>query len=163
LQNFALVSGIEAPPSTRLFNLWIEQKIGGDVNLRLGQFSAAQEFLVGQTAALFVNATFGWPMLPAQDLPSGGPFYPEATPGVRVTWTPTVSSRCVRRFSTVTRLVRDLAIHRSKLDQSDPRPARSWSHRLRGAAGGSTNFLLTQTQAPKASPSASDAVCAKST
>jgi porin len=89
LQNFALVSGIEAPPSTRLFNLWIEQKIGVDVNLRLGQFSAAQEFLVSQTAALFVNATFGWPMLPAQDLPSGGPSYPEATPGVRVTWTPT--------------------------------------------------------------------------
>jgi porin len=89
LQNFALVSGIEAPPSTRLFNLWIEQKIGSDVNLRLGQFSAAQEFLVSQTAALFVNATFGWPMLPAQDLPSGGPSYPEATPGVRVTFTPT--------------------------------------------------------------------------
>ena len=89
LQNFALVSGIEAPPSTRLFNLWIEQKIGGNVNLRLGQFSAAQEFLVSQTAALFVNATFGWPMLPAQNLPSGGPSYPEATPGVRVTLTPT--------------------------------------------------------------------------
>jgi porin len=83
------VSGIEAPPSTRLFNLWVEQKIGGDVNLRLGQFSAAQEFLVSQTAAFFVNATFGWPMLPAQDLPSGGPSYPEATPGVRMTLTPT--------------------------------------------------------------------------
>src|SRR5262245_6488598 len=89
LQNFALVSGIEAPPSTRLFNLWMEQKIGSDVNVRLGQFSAAQEFLVSQTAALFVNATFGWPVLPAQDLPSGGPSYPEATPGVRVTFTPT--------------------------------------------------------------------------
>ena len=89
LQNFALVSGIEAPPSTRLFNLWIEQKIGSTVNLRLGQFSAAQEFLVSQTAALFVNATFGWPMLPAQNLPSGGPSYPEATPGLRVTLTPT--------------------------------------------------------------------------
>jgi porin len=67
----------------------MEQKIGSDVNLRLGQFSAAQEFLVSQTAALFVNATFGWPMLPALDLPSGGPSYPEATPGVRVTFTPT--------------------------------------------------------------------------
>src|SRR5262249_60330752 len=89
LQNFALVSGIEAPPSTRLFNLWIEQKIGGDVNLRLGQFSAAQEFLVSQTATLFVNATFGWPMLPAQDLPSAGPSYPEASPGVRWTLHPT--------------------------------------------------------------------------
>ncbi len=89
LQNLALVSGIEAPPSTRLFNLWIEQKIGSETNLRLGQFSAAQEFLVSQNAALFVNSTFGWPLLPAQDLPSGGPAYPEATPGARLTWTPT--------------------------------------------------------------------------
>lgn len=88
LQNLALVSGIEAPPSTRLFNLWIEQKIGSETNLRLGQFSAAQEFLVSQNAALFLNSTFGWPLLPAQDLPSGGPAYPEATPGARLTWTP---------------------------------------------------------------------------
>jgi porin len=88
LQNLAVVSGVEAPPSTRLFNLWIEQKLGSDVNLRVGQFTAAQEFLVSQTAALFVNSTFGWPVLPAQDLPSGGPAYPEATPGVRLAWTP---------------------------------------------------------------------------
>jgi len=89
LQNLALVSGIEAPPSLRLFNLWIEQKLSSETNLRFGQFSAAQEFLVSQTAALFVNSTFGWPMLPAQDLPSGGPAYPEATPGARLTWSPT--------------------------------------------------------------------------
>ena len=44
LKNLALVSGIEAPPSTRLFNLWIEQKIGSETNVRLGQFTAAQEF-----------------------------------------------------------------------------------------------------------------------
>src|SRR5215468_1239593 len=89
LENLAVVSGIEAPPSTRLFNLWLEQKIGNAMNVRLGQFSAAQEFLVSQNAALFVNSTFGWPLLPAQDLPSGGPAYPEATPAVRLTWTPT--------------------------------------------------------------------------
>src|SRR5215470_7071929 len=63
--------------------------IGDEINIRLGQFSAAQEFLVSQNASLFVNSTFGWPVLPAQDLPSGGPAYPEATPAVRLTWTPT--------------------------------------------------------------------------
>jgi porin len=89
LQNLAPVSGIEAPPSTRLFNLWIEQKVGSQASLRVGQFSAAQEFLVSQNAALFLNSTFGWPLLPAQDLPSGGPAYPEATPGLRLAWTPT--------------------------------------------------------------------------
>jgi porin len=86
--NLMTVSGIEAPNSTRLFNLWVEQKLGSDWNLRVGQFTAAQEFLVSQNAALFVNSTFGWPVLTAQDLPSGGPAYPEATPGVRLAFKP---------------------------------------------------------------------------
>jgi len=89
LDNLMTVSGIEAAPSLRLFNLWIEQKFGSLANLRVGQFSAAQEFLVSQNAALFVNSTFGWPVLTAQDLPSGGPAYPEATPAIRLTLTPT--------------------------------------------------------------------------
>ncbi len=89
LNNLMTVSGIEAPPSTRLFNLWLAEDISKQVNLRVGQFSAAQEFLVSQNANLFVNSTFGWPVLNAQDLPSGGPAYPEATPGARVQYSPT--------------------------------------------------------------------------
>jgi len=88
LDNLLLVSGIEAQTSSRLFNLWIEQKLGSVVNLRVGQFSAGQEFMVSDNADLFVNASFGWPALTAQDLPSGGPTYPEATPGVRLKITP---------------------------------------------------------------------------
>jgi porin len=88
LDNLATVSGIEAPPSTRLFNLWIEQQLGSQASVRVGQFTAAQEFLTSQTAGLFVNSTFGWPVLAAQDLPSGGPSYPEATPGVRLAFAP---------------------------------------------------------------------------
>ncbi len=84
LDNLMLVSGVEAPTSTRLFNLWIEQQFGSQVSLRVGQFTAAQEFLVSDNADLFVNSTFGWPTLNAVDLPSGGPAYPEATPGVRL-------------------------------------------------------------------------------
>ena len=53
-------------------------------SLRVGQFTAAQEFLVSDNADLFVNSTFGWPVLTAMDLPSGGPNYPEATPGARL-------------------------------------------------------------------------------
>lgn len=82
------MSGVEAPPSTRLFNLWVEQKLGTQANLRVGQFTAAQEFMVSQNATLFLNATFGWPLLASTDLPSGGPAYPEATPGARITWLP---------------------------------------------------------------------------
>jgi len=88
LDNLMTVSGIEAPPSTRLFNLWIEQKLANEVSLRVGQFTAAQVFEVSQNANLFINSTFGWPGLNAQDLPSGGPAYPEATPGVRLQFTP---------------------------------------------------------------------------
>ena len=82
------VSGVEAAPSTRLFNLWIEQKFGALGSLRVGQFTAAQEFLVSDIANLFVNSTFGWPVLPSHNLPSGGPNWPEATLGARAEWSP---------------------------------------------------------------------------
>jgi porin len=35
-----------------------------------------------------INGTWGWPSITAADLPSGGPAYPLATPGVRVAVTP---------------------------------------------------------------------------
>jgi porin len=84
LDNLLVVSGIEALGSTRLFNLWIEQKFGNQANLRVGQFSAGQEFMVSEYANLFVNASFGWPAIASQNLPSGGSTYPEGTPGVRL-------------------------------------------------------------------------------
>jgi porin len=82
------VSGVEAEPATRLFNLWIEQQLGEKASVRVGQFTAGQEFFISPTAALFVNSTFGWPAILAQDLPSGGPSYPLAAPGVRLSYRP---------------------------------------------------------------------------
>jgi Carbohydrate-selective porin, OprB family len=84
LDNLMVVSGVEAPPTIRLFNLWIEQDLTSKASLRIGQFTAAQEFVVSRNADLFVNSTFGWPMLNTQDLPSGGPNYPEAALGARL-------------------------------------------------------------------------------
>ena len=84
LDNLMLVSNVEAPPTIRLFNLWIEQSLTSGINLRIGQFTAAQEFIVSKNADLFINSTFGWPMLNTQDLPSGGPNYPEAGLGARL-------------------------------------------------------------------------------
>lgn len=78
------VSSIEAEPATRLFNIWIEQALGSKASARIGQFTAGQEFFLSTVAAPFVNATFGWPAVMAQNLPSGGAAYPLATPGVRV-------------------------------------------------------------------------------
>jgi porin len=88
LDNLMTVSGVEATSSTRLFNLWLAQDFGDAVNVRVGQFTAAQEFTVSENAGLFVNSTFGWPALSGVDLPSGGPNYPEATPGIRVQFSP---------------------------------------------------------------------------
>ncbi|WP_188612201.1 carbohydrate porin [Chelatococcus reniformis] len=87
--NGMTASGIEALPSSRLFELWFEQRLFDDrLSLRAGQLAADTEFAVSQTATLFVNSTFGWPAILAMDLPSGGPIYPLATPGARVKYVP---------------------------------------------------------------------------
>lgn len=82
--NLLTVSGLEAEPALRLFNLWVQQTIGTGANVRIGQFTAGQEFAISDTATLFVNSTFGWPGSFATDLPSGGPAYPLAAPGIRL-------------------------------------------------------------------------------
>lgn len=90
LGNLFTTSGIEALSSTRLYELWIEQKLADDkVTVRAGQLAADTEFLVSQYAALFANATFGWPAIAGANLPSGGPAYPFAAPGARVKWSAT--------------------------------------------------------------------------
>jgi porin len=115
LDNLMTVSGIEAPPWTRLFNLCLAEDIGKQINLRVGQFSAAQEFLVSQNANLFVNSTFGWPVLNAQDLPSGGPAFPEATPGARVQYSPNDNVTMLLQFLTAIPPDRDRAIRCSAI------------------------------------------------
>lgn len=90
LDNLNVVSSIEAPASTRLFELRYDQSfLDGKLSLRFGQFAADQEFLISQYGAFFVNSGFGWPTLAAEDLPEGGPAYPLATPGVRLKAQPT--------------------------------------------------------------------------
>ena len=83
LDNLDTASGLEATRTTRLFELWYEQRFGDWLRVRIGQQSAGQEFLISRTAQLFVNGAFGWPTLPGVDLPSGGPGYPLGTPAVR--------------------------------------------------------------------------------
>jgi porin len=77
------ISSIEAQPSTRLFELWLEQKFGGRLSIRVGQLAVDSEFFTTDTGASFVNSTFGWAGIWAADLPNGGNAYPLATPGAR--------------------------------------------------------------------------------
>ncbi|MGH7029410.1 MAG: carbohydrate porin, partial [Stellaceae bacterium] len=83
------VSSFEATESTKLFDLWFEQELlGGKFSLRFGQEGADDELMLSQYAALYFNASFGFPPLLALDLPSGGPAYPLATPFVRARYQP---------------------------------------------------------------------------
>lgn len=84
-----LVSSIEATESTKLFDLWFEQELfGGKVSLRFGQEGADDELMLSQSAALYLNTSFGYPPLTTLDLPSGGPAYPLATPFIRARYHP---------------------------------------------------------------------------
>jgi porin len=79
-------SGIEANRATRLWELWYQQKFLEEdrLDIRIGQQSLDQEFMVSQNANYFVNTMFGWPMVPSADLPGGGPAYPLSALGVRL-------------------------------------------------------------------------------
>jgi porin len=83
--NLLTASNIEASRATRLFDLWLQQKLfDGALSVRVGQLAADDEFVTSEYGATFVNGTFGWPGLLAADAASGGPAYPLATPGIRV-------------------------------------------------------------------------------
>jgi porin len=79
-------SGIEADRATRLWELWYQQKFLDQdrMDIKVGQQSLDQEFMVSQNANLFVNTMFGWAMVPSADLPGGGPAYPLSALGGRV-------------------------------------------------------------------------------
>lgn len=89
LDNLFTVSSIEANRATRLHDLYLQQSSpGNEVSVRLGQIAADDEFIASRYGGNFVNAMFGWPGLPSNDLPAGGPIYPLSTPGVRVKYAP---------------------------------------------------------------------------
>lgn len=84
-----LVSGLEATPSAKLYDLWFEQQLlGGKVSLRFGQEGSNDELMLASYASLFVNSSFGFPPLLTLDLPGGGPNYPLSAPFVRLLYAP---------------------------------------------------------------------------
>jgi porin len=85
--NLQDVSNIEATRDIKLYDLWIEQLLLCDrLSIRIGQEGANDEMMITRYGALFLNSSFGFPGLPAADLPSGGPNYPMATPFARVSY-----------------------------------------------------------------------------
>ncbi|MCJ2125621.1 carbohydrate porin [Methylobacterium sp. J-077] len=89
VSDLAVVSELEALPATRLYELWVEQQLlDNQLAIKIGQVAADTEFLVSQTATLFINSTFGWPTIAGTNLPSGGPAYPFGAPAIRVKYLP---------------------------------------------------------------------------
>ncbi|MGE5770704.1 MAG: carbohydrate porin [Hyphomicrobiales bacterium] len=77
------IAAIEATPTVRLSELWLERKFfDGAVSLRFGQLAADSEFFFSDLSAMFLQSD--WPTIAAVNLPGGGPAYPLSTPGVRL-------------------------------------------------------------------------------
>lgn len=127
LATLQTASGIEASRATRLWELWYQQAFwGGKADVKLGQQSVDQEFIVSQYSGLFVNTMMGWPMLPSADLFGGGPAYPLSSPGVRLRSQPT---------DTITVLA-------GVFDDNPPGGPFNDDSQLRGAEASGTKFNL---------------------
>ncbi len=76
------IAAIEAVPTTRLSELWLEQKFAnGRASVRAGQLAADNEFFYSELSTMFLQSD--WPTIAALNLPSGGAAYPLSTPGIR--------------------------------------------------------------------------------
>ena len=84
LFNFLVVSGIEAIPTTRLYEIWFEQKWGTKLALRAGQLAADTEFMTAEIFRRLHQCFAGMAGVLSQNLPSGGPSPPLATMGTRL-------------------------------------------------------------------------------
>ena len=85
VQALQTISGIQAESTTRMWELWYDQKFLEEdrLDIKIGQQSLDQEYMVSSNALYFVNTMFGWATLPSYNMPGGGPAYPLSSLGVR--------------------------------------------------------------------------------
>jgi porin len=77
------IAAIEANATTRLSELWLEQKFLGDTaSIRVGQLAADSEFFFSDVSTMFLQSDY--PTVAANNQPGGGPAYPLSTPGARL-------------------------------------------------------------------------------
>jgi porin len=76
------IAAIEATPSVRLSELWLERSfLNGAATFRMGQLAADAEFFYSDLSTLFLQSD--WPTVVASNLPGGGPAYPLSALGAR--------------------------------------------------------------------------------
>ncbi len=120
-------TGIEAARSSRLWEVWFQQSaLDGRLDVKLGQQSLDQEFMISQFGALFLNADMGWPALPTLDMYAGGPAYPLSSLGIRFRGQPTTET----------------AILAGVFDDNPPGGSFFNDSQVRGAAQSGTRFNL---------------------
>jgi porin len=85
LDDLQTANGNEAEDDTRLWELWYDQAFAsGKFDVKVGQQSIDNEFIVSQYSGLFINTMAGWPLVPSADLYGGGPAYPLSSLGARI-------------------------------------------------------------------------------
>ena len=83
------VSNLEGDETFRLDELWLEQSLLDDkLKLKFGSIAADTMFFISDTAAIFLNATFGWPGILTINTLATGPGFPLTSMGAVVTYTP---------------------------------------------------------------------------
>jgi porin len=90
LQNIMTVTNTEfAPAGAKMGEFWIQQTMFDEfLKIKVGQIQADINFDTIESSQFMVNSTWGWPAIWAQNMPGGGPNYPDAVPGVQVILTP---------------------------------------------------------------------------
>jgi porin len=75
------IAAIEATPTLRLSELWVE-RWAGPANFRVGQLAADAEFFYSDVSQIFLQSD--WATITAVNLPGGGPAYPLSALGARI-------------------------------------------------------------------------------
>jgi porin len=99
------IAAIEATPTVRLSELWLERWVG-PVSIRFGQLAADAEFFYSDLSQIFLQSD--WATITAVNLPSGGPAYPLSAVGARIKYEFPKMHHFYLRFSTAIR--RDLVV-----------------------------------------------------
>jgi porin len=90
VDNLMTVSNVEyARAGAKIGEFWIQQKLMDEVlAVKVGLIEGFHNFNTIDSAEFMMNATWTWPGIWEQNLPGGGPNYPNAVPGVQIIVTP---------------------------------------------------------------------------
>ena len=90
IHNIMTVTNTEfAPAGAKMGEIWLQQTMFDELlKLKVGQIQADINFDTIESSQFMINSTWGWPAIWAQNMPGGGPNYPDAVPGAQLILTP---------------------------------------------------------------------------